>query len=59
MVAAVVAGCSNREIAQQLSISAKTVKHHLTNIFEKLGLSNRLELALFAVQHRVGAGQFH
>jgi two-component system nitrate/nitrite response regulator NarL len=59
MVAAVVAGCSNREIAQQLSISAKTVKHHLTNIFEKLGLSNRLELALFAVQHRVGSGQFH
>lgn len=59
MVAAVVAGCSNREIAQQLSISSKTVKHHLTNIFEKLGLSNRLELALFAVQHRVGSGQFH
>jgi len=59
MVAAVAAGCSNREIAQQLAISSKTVKHHLTNIFEKLGLSNRLELALFAVQHRVGTGPFH
>lgn len=59
LVSAVVAGCSNGEIAQQLAISAKTVKHHLTNIFDKLGLSNRLELALFAVQHRLDAGRFH
>jgi DNA-binding NarL/FixJ family response regulator len=55
MVAAVASGCSNREIAEQLSISTKTVKHHLTNIFEKLGLSNRLELALSAVQYRRGS----
>lgn len=59
LVSAVVAGCSNGEIAEQLAISAKTVKHHLTNIFDKLGLSNRLELALFAVQHRLDAGRFH
>lgn len=59
LVSAVVAGCSNGEIAQQLAISAKTVKHHLTNIFDKLGLSNRLELALFAVHHRLEAGRFH
>lgn len=59
LVAAVVAGCSNSDIADKLSISAKTVKHHLTNIFDKLGLSNRLELALFAVQHRFDDGRFH
>jgi two-component system nitrate/nitrite response regulator NarL len=59
MVAAVVAGCSNSDIADKLSISAKTVKHHLTNIFDKLGLSNRLELALFAVQNRFDDGRFH
>lgn len=59
LVAAVVAGCSNSDIADKLSISAKTVKHHLTNIFYKLGLSNRLELALFAVQHRFDSGRFH
>jgi len=29
------------------------VKHHLTNIFDKLGVSNRLELALFALQHQL------
>jgi DNA-binding NarL/FixJ family response regulator len=59
MVAAVVAGCSNSDIADKLAISSKTVKHHLTNIFDKLGLSNRLELALFAVQHRFQAGRFN
>ncbi len=59
MVSAVVAGCSNNDIADKLAISSKTVKHHLTNIFDKLGLSNRLELALFAVQHRFESGRFH
>ena len=59
MVAAVVAGCSNSDIADKLAISSKTVKHHLTNIFDKLGLSNRLELALFAVQHRFESGRFN
>jgi two-component system, NarL family, nitrate/nitrite response regulator NarL len=49
VVAAVVAAYSNKEIADRLQISHKTVKHHLTNIFDKLGVSNRLELALFAV----------
>jgi DNA-binding NarL/FixJ family response regulator len=49
----VVNGYANSEIAQKFEISVKTVKHHLTNIFDKVGVSNRLELALFAVHHRV------
>jgi DNA-binding NarL/FixJ family response regulator len=50
---AVVAGYSNREIAAQLKISQDTVKHHLRNIFDKTGVSNRLQLALFAVNRSV------
>jgi DNA-binding NarL/FixJ family response regulator len=53
IVRAVAAAYANRDIAQKLAISEKTVKHHLTNIFEKLGVSNRLELALFALHHGV------
>jgi DNA-binding NarL/FixJ family response regulator len=53
VVAAIVAGCSNREIAQKFSLSEQTVKHHLTSIFNKTGVSSRLELALFAVNHRL------
>jgi DNA-binding NarL/FixJ family response regulator len=50
IIAAIVAGYTNRDIAQKFSISEQTVKHHLTNIFDKLGVFNRLELALFAVE---------
>lgn len=50
VVATVVAGYRNEDIARKLCISTKTVKHHLTNIFAKLGISNRLELALFATE---------
>jgi len=53
VVSTVVEGYPNGDIAQRFSISVKTVKHHLTNIFDKLGVSNRLELALFAVHHRL------
>ena len=49
IVAAVVVGYSNKEIAEYFRISEDTVKHHLSNIFDKLGVSTRLELALFAV----------
>ncbi len=53
IVAAIGEGCTNREIAQKFSLSEDTVKHHLTNIFDKTGVSNRLELALFAINHRL------
>jgi DNA-binding NarL/FixJ family response regulator len=49
VVSAVVAGYANKEIAQHFKISEDTVKHHLSNIFDKVGVSTRLELALFAV----------
>jgi len=45
----VVDGCTNKGIAGQLKISEETVKHHITSILEKIGVSNRLELALFAI----------
>ena len=39
-------GSSNREVAEQLSISERTAKAHLTSIFDKLGLRDRLQLSL-------------
>jgi len=53
VINAIVSGYTNKDIAQKFSLSEQTVKHHLTNIFDKLGVSNRLELALFAVNHRL------
>ena len=53
IVKVIVAGYSNREIARTFAISEDTVKHHLTNIFDKTGASTRLELALFALHHRL------
>ena len=49
IVSAVVAGYTNKDVAAHYKISEDTVKHHLSNIFDKLGVSTRLELALFAV----------
>ena len=46
-------GFRNKEIAEKLFISEQTVKNHLHNIFDKLGISDRLELALYAIHHRL------
>jgi DNA-binding NarL/FixJ family response regulator len=51
VITAIVEGFTNREIAERYKISERTVKHHLSNIFDKVGVSNRLELALFSVNH--------
>ncbi len=53
VVSAIVAGYTNKDIAEKFSISEQTVKHHLTNIFDKLGVYNRLELAIFAIDNRL------
>ena len=47
----VVAGDTNEGVARTLSVGRDTVKHHLTSIFDKTGVSSRLELALFAIHH--------
>jgi len=51
IVAAVAEGESNREVAQRLALAEDTVKHHISNIFDKLGVSNRAELAAYAASH--------
>jgi DNA-binding NarL/FixJ family response regulator len=49
----IVDGCSNREIATEFKLSEETVKRHLSNIFDKVGVSTRLELALFALANHL------
>ena len=53
IVAAIVDGASNDDIGRQYGMRTQTVKNHLTNIFDKLGVSSRLELALFAISHQL------
>jgi len=57
VVGSIVEGCSNRDIAKQFNLSEETVKRHLSNIFDKTGVSTRLELALFAIAHQLVALQ--
>ena len=53
MVRLVAAGLTNKEIARQCSLREDTVKHHMSSIFDKTGVSTRLELALFALQNNL------
>jgi DNA-binding NarL/FixJ family response regulator len=52
IVQLVAQGIHNKEIGKKLFISGQTVKNHLRNIFDKLGVSDRLELMLYAIRHR-------
>jgi len=53
VISALVEGQSNKDIAATFGVSEYTVKHHLTNVFDKLGVYNRLELVLFAIRHQL------
>jgi len=56
IVAMVVAAYRNKDIAEKFSITENTVKCHVTHIFNKLGVSNRLEKKLFAIHHHLVSG---
>ena len=53
IVGLVCQGFRNKEIAEKMFISEQTVKNHLHNIFDKLGVSDRLELALYAIHKKL------
>jgi DNA-binding NarL/FixJ family response regulator len=53
VVSLLIAGHANKAIADRFGIRERTVRQHLTNMFDKVGVSNRLELALFALQQRL------
>jgi two-component system nitrate/nitrite response regulator NarL len=53
VVTLITEGSTNKHIAETFGISEETVKRHLTNIFNKIGVGNRLELALFALNHHL------
>lgn len=57
IVALVAQGFKNKEMAEKMFISEQTVKNHLHNIFDKLGVSDRLELALYAIHHNLHTGK--
>ena len=49
-----VEGLPNKEIARSFGISEQTVKHHISSIFDKTGMSNRLELVIFSINQGLG-----
>jgi two-component system, NarL family, nitrate/nitrite response regulator NarL len=53
IVVLVAQGFKNREMAEKMFISEQTVKNHMHNIFDKLGVSDRLELALYAIHKNI------
>jgi DNA-binding NarL/FixJ family response regulator len=55
ITALIVAGLTNQDIAEQLAVSCGTIKHHLTRVFDKTGVSSRLALSAFASRHHLVA----
>ena len=53
VIACLMQGFPNREISQRLAIAEQTVKNHLRSIFDKVGVSDRLELVLYAIHHKL------
>jgi DNA-binding NarL/FixJ family response regulator len=53
IVALIVQGCKNKDIAMQLGTKEQVIKNYLRAIYDKIGVSDRLELALFTIHHRV------
>ena len=56
IVGLIAQGFKNKDMAERLFISEQTVKNHLHNIFDKLGVSDRLELALYAIHNKLHEG---
>ena len=56
IIEAIISGSSNKDIAKDLSISERTVKYHLTRIFAKFGVTNRMELARYSIKNKVLPG---
>lgn len=53
IVALIVQGCKNKEIALRLNTTEQVIKNYLRSIYDKTGVSDRLELALFTIHHRI------
>jgi DNA-binding NarL/FixJ family response regulator len=53
IVALIVQGYKNKEIADQLGTTEQVIKNYLRNVYDKIGVSDRLELALFTIHHRI------
>jgi len=53
IIALIVQGYKNKEIATQLGTTEQVIKNYLRNVYDKIGVSDRLELALFTIHHRI------
>lgn len=53
VVALIAQGCKNREIAVRLKTTEQVIKNYVRSIYDKIGVGDRLELALFTIHHRV------
>jgi DNA-binding NarL/FixJ family response regulator len=53
IIALIVQGFKNKEIAQQLGTTEQVIKNYLRNVYDKIGVSDRLELALFTIHHQI------